>query len=116
MDDQRTSRFSPDSTGSLDRPPSDPLLRLSEVSRGVVPWFPSTSIATLHRYTKHALRGRRVLRTVLIAGIKYTCAQWLWEFCNSANDEPTSTGQRRTPRQRHDARARAAAELADAGI
>src|SRR5439155_17385114 len=65
MDDGPAARCQPDPTGSLDRPPSDRLLRLSEVTRETVPWFPSTSIPTLQRYTKHAVRGRRVLRTVL---------------------------------------------------
>jgi hypothetical protein len=58
-----------------------------------------------------------VLKTVLVAGVKHTTAQWLWDFVVAVtNGASPTTPQRRTPNQREHARSRAAAELSKAGI
>ena len=100
----------------IEGPPRDQLLRLSQVTPQTVPWLQPTTIPTLQRWTNPGVRGH-MLRTVLVAGVKHTTSQWLWEFVigmtTGASAEPTG---RRTPSQRERARARAAAELDAAGI
>ena len=96
---EAASPFGSDALDMLGGPPKSRLLRLSEVTPDTVPWFPRTSIATLHRYATRPARGGKVLRTVLIGGIKHTSAEWLWEFCDQggAGVKPDVRSGCRTP-------------------
>ena len=92
---------------------SETLLPFCE-ARSAFPGGKRLSLATLHRWRLHGVRGTR-LETVLIGGSRYTSAEAISRFIAAQNRDEESVPQF-TPTQRQGMSEAARKELAAIGI